>query len=259
MLKELYTAAYGMLNQESRLEVTANNISNANTTGFKRQNVFERNLIDARANFYNVKGDAEQNDSPVGSYTDFSQGQMTQTTNPLDLALENDGFFVLSDEFGKQFLSRGGNFRLDQAGNIVTMDGKMLLGTNGPLNTNAAFFGASSEPEDKQNLDLRVTLQGEVFANGFNIGNIQVAQVNETKTLERISAQNFIHTEDTEISYLQPQQIAVRQGWLEKANVDVVSEMVEMIGLQRKFEAGAKVIETNESTLSNSIQLGRYY
>lgn len=259
MLKEFYTAAYGMLNQETRLEVTANNISNANTAGFKRQNVFERNLIDARANFYNVKGDAEQNDPPVGSYTDFTDGEMRQTGNPLDIAIEGEGFFVLADEFGKQFLSRGGNFRLDTNGNVVTMDGKMLVGSNGPVNITNEFFGGSSEATDRQTFDINITRQGEIFANGFNIGNIQIAKVQDSKTLERISAQNFVLTDKSQISYHQLEQVAVRQGWVEGANVDVVSEMVEMIALQRKFEAGAKVIETNENTLQESIQLGRYY
>lgn len=259
MLKEFYTAAYGMLNQETRLEVTANNISNANTAGFKRQNVFERNLIDARANFYNVKGDAEQNDPPVGSYTDFTPGDMRQTNNPLDIAIEGNGFFVLADEFGKQFLSRGGNFRLDTDGNVVTMDGKMLVGSNGPVNIANEYFGASAEANDRQTLDIDITRQGEIFANGFIVGNLQIANVEDSKTLERISAQNFIITDKTAITYSQMEDVAVRQGWVEGANVDVVSEMVEMIGLQRKFEAGAKVIETNESTLGESIQLGRYY
>jgi len=92
MIKELYTAAMGMIPQQTRLEVIANNMANANTTGFKRDSVFERNLIDAKANLWNTPGDAEDDDPPIGKYTDFSSGSMQQTYNPLDIALNGDGF-----------------------------------------------------------------------------------------------------------------------------------------------------------------------
>ena len=106
MLKELFTASLGMMNSQTRLEVSANNLANASTTGFKRAEVFERNLLDARANLYNVKGDIEQNDPPIGSYYDFSNGAMEQTSNPLDIAIEGKGFFVVQDLEGKEFLTR---------------------------------------------------------------------------------------------------------------------------------------------------------
>ena len=96
MLKEFYTAAMGMLTQQTRLEVASNNMANASTSGFRRQEVFVRNLIDARANFYNVKGDAEQNDVPIGSYTDFELGALQETTNPLDIAILDKGNFFNS-------------------------------------------------------------------------------------------------------------------------------------------------------------------
>ena len=90
MLKELYTAAMGMLPQQTRLEVLSNNIANAGTAGFKRESVFERNLIDSKANLYNVAGDAEEDDAPVGSAIDFRPGSFRQTENPFDIAGEGD-------------------------------------------------------------------------------------------------------------------------------------------------------------------------
>ena len=74
MIKELYTAAMGMMSQQTRLEVISNNIANASTVGFKRDSVFERNLIDSKANLYNIVGSAEQNDPPIGSYIDSNKG-----------------------------------------------------------------------------------------------------------------------------------------------------------------------------------------
>src|SRR6056297_1023818 len=131
MLKELYTASLGMLNQQTKLEVVSNNLANANTTGYKKAEAFERNLIDARANFYNTKGDVEQNDPPIGSYYDLTAGSMRQTDNPLDLAIEGSGFFVLQDEEGKDFLTRSGSFALNKEGYVIAKDGKKLQGENG--------------------------------------------------------------------------------------------------------------------------------
>jgi flagellar basal-body rod protein FlgG len=259
MLKEIYEAGLGMLNQQTRLEVTANNIANANTTGFKRAAVFERNLIDARANFYNVPGNTEQNDSPVGSYYDFSNGSFEKTANPLDLAIEGNGYFVVQDNQGKEFLTRAGNFRLSDDGTIVTMDGKKLMGTEGELNVSKEFFSKYQITNDNRELGIRIAESGEVFVNDYEVGKVRVENVVDEKTLQRISNQDFIATEGTELNSTSGEDFKIRQGWVENSNVNIVNEMVQMIELQRMFEAGSKVIQTNDNTLDKSIALGRYY
>jgi flagellar basal body rod protein FlgG len=258
MLKELYTAALGMVNQQTRLEVSANNMANASTTGFRRQSVFERNLIDARANFYNVKGDAEQNDPPVGSYTDFERGGMQQTNNPLDIAIDSkEGFFVLQDEGGKRYLSRSGRFKLESDGSIRAMDGKFLMSTGGPIYLNAERFQNGNEG-DTRFIDLNITDQGELFSGNIPLGSLLIAKPGDPQTLQRISGAEFIATNITEMQFMDQEQIAVKQGFIENSNVNIVAEMVEMIELQKNFEAGQKVVTTNDSTLDNAIRIGRY-
>lgn len=259
MLKEIYTAALGMQNQLTKLEVTSNNMANANTTGFKRAAAFERNLIDARANFYNTPGDVEQNDPPIGSYYDFSQGSLQKTDNPLDLAIDEKGFFVLQDEEGKEFLTRSGSFSLAKDGSLIARDGKKLMGEGGPLKVDGEFFADSPETQDSDALDIRVAQSGEVFVNDYEIGKVLIADSNNYQTLQRISDTQFIATFDSDIEYKDASEVNVRQGWLEGSNVNIVAEMVQMIELQRMFEAGSKVVQTNDSTLDNSIKLGRYY
>jgi flagellar basal-body rod protein FlgF len=260
MLKELYTAAMGMLPQQTRLEVIANNMANANTAGFKRESVFERNLIDARANFYNVPGDAEQDDPPVGSYVDYAAGAFQKTDNPLDVAIDSiKQFFVLQDEAGKEYLTRSGQFKISTDGTITAMDGKILLGDGGPLNVAREFAVDPLSLNDKMKTDLRITDQGEVFLNEHSIGHIQLAEVENLSSLEKISNQNFIITDDSPVHLLTPEEVSVKQGWLENSNVDIVKEMVQMIELQRMFELGSKVIQTNDGTLENSIRIGRYF
>ena len=166
MLKELYTAAMGMAPQQTRLEVIANNMANANTVGFKRSSVFERNLIDATSNFFNVQGDAEQDDPAIGSYLDYSQGAFQQTNNPLDVAIEDiKHFFLLQDEAGKEYLTRSGQFKISTDGTITAMDGKFLLGDSGPLNLMREFAVDPLSLSDTKNVNVKITDQGEVFLN----------------------------------------------------------------------------------------------
>jgi flagellar basal-body rod protein FlgF/flagellar basal-body rod protein FlgG len=259
MLKEFYTAALGMVNQQTRLEVTANNMANASTTGFRRQSVFERNLIDARANFYNVKGDAEQNDPPVGSYTDFERGGMQQTNNPLDIAINSkEGFFVLQDEDGKRYLSRAGRFKLESDGSIRAMDGKFLMSNGGPIYLNAERFQNGQDVNDTRFIDLTVTDQGELFSGNIPLGSLLIAVPGDPQTLQRISGSEFIATNITELQYMDQDKIALKQGFIENSNVNIIAEMVEMIELQKHFEAGQKVVTTNDSTLDQAIRIGRY-
>lgn len=258
MLKELFTAALGMQNQQTRLEVTANNMANASTKGFKRSGVFERNLIDARANFYNTKGDVEQNDPPIGSYVDYSAGAFEQTDNPLDLAIDGDGFFLLKDEEGKDFLTRAGNFKINEEGVVVSFDGKKLQGTNGDIVIDDAVRAELENASESKALKIDITSKGEVNINDKTIASIVVAEVDDKNTLQRISNQDFIGTWTADSKIKDQESVSIKQGWIENSNVNIIQEMVTMIELQRMFETGSKVIQTNDGTLEKSIQIGRY-
>lgn len=248
-----------MLPQQTRLEVIANNMANANTVGFKRQSVFERNMIDARANFYNVQGQAEQDDPPVGSYIDFASGSFQKTDNPLDVSIENQkGFFLVQDEDGNQFLTKAGHFTLSTDGTIITTDGKKLMGSSGEINVNPKLLDSSQSLEDTAS-KVRITDEGEVFVNDTPVGTITVLQVDDTSSIEQISNATFIARQDTNATVMDPSEVSIKQGWVENSNVDIIREMVSMIELQRAYEAGSKVIHTNDATLDNSMRLGRYY
>jgi flagellar basal-body rod protein FlgG len=258
MLKELYTAAMGMVPQQTRLEVTANNIANANTTGFKRESVFERNLIDAQNHFFNAPGSAQQNDPPVGSYTVFDKGGYQQTSNTLDVAIENEkGFFLVETADGTQNLTRAGNFTINNEGDLLTSDGSYVMGTEGKINVKSQFNDSLNDVSDSKSMNIKITPNGEIYANQLYSGTIQIVSVNNLNSLNRISSSNFSPTEDTIAEFAPMEEAQMRQGWLESSNVDVIKEMVEMINLQRQFEIGSKVITTNNETLDTSLRLGR--
>jgi flagellar basal body rod protein FlgG len=264
MLKEFYTAALGMVNQQTRLEVAANNMANASTPGFRREEIFVRNLIDARANFYNVKGDAEQNDPPIGSYHDFEEGGMQQTNNPLDIALNNkNDFFVLQDDEGKRYLSKAGRFKLDGSGYIRAMDGKFLMADTGKISISGQRFVENTNDNPTTAIDVKINDNGEIIANDIIMGNLLIARPDDPQTLQRVAGADFIPTNLTVMNFVnsgnESNDILVKQGFLENSNVDIVREMVEMIELQKNFEAGQKVITTNDGTLDRAINLGRYF
>jgi len=121
------------------------------------------------------------------------------------------------------------------------------------------FFSNPTITQDGKGINLRIAQTGEVFLNDAQIGKIVLVVPEDKVELQRISNGEFIITGISDIKYLDFDQVKVRQGWLENSNVDVVSEMVQMIELQRMFEAGSKVIQTNDSTLDRSIALGRYF
>lgn len=258
MLKELYTAALGMLPQQTRLEITANNLANANTVGFKRGGIFEQSLIEARENLLNVRGDAETEDLPLSQYIDFRPGAIQKTGNPLDIALDgNATFFVVADTEGTEHLTRAGHFTLDDRGYVVTADGRYLLSTSGPLQIELPAFG-DTPSNDRIARQIQISPQGEVQLNGQYVAQLRVVEVVNPQSLQRSSATSFVPTDTTEIVELDPTRIAVQQGYLEASNVNIVSEMVTMIQLQRMFELGQKVIQTNDSTLDRSIDIGRF-
>jgi len=258
MLKELYLAGLAMQNQQTRLETVANNLANASTVGYKRASVFERNIQDARANFYNVPGDVEQNDPPIGSYYDFSLGAFEKTDNPLDLAIDGKGFFLLKDSEGKDFLTRAGNFRLNEEGTIVAMDGKFLMSNEGPINLSKDYLRNKGITNDNKELNIRIDDEGYIYVNELQLAKIKLVDVQDLNSLQRISNQQFILTENAYLNNLN-NNIKIKQGWLENSNVNLISEMVNMIELQRIYEAGSKVIQTNDGTLDKSIALGRFY
>ncbi len=259
MIKEIYTAALGMQSQITRLEVISNNIANSSTAGYKRASVFERNLIEVQNNFNFIPTDVEQKDPPTGSYFDFSNGAAENTNNPLDLLISGNGFFTLMDEDGNYFLTRAGNFQISDDGYIVSMDDKKLIGSDGPISLNKDIFARQSISGDTINNTISVAPTGEIFVNNNEIAKLSIVIPENFDALERASNSQFTIDEETTLIQINGDKLNIRQGWLEGSNVNIINEMVQMIELQRMYDAGSKVIQTNDGTLEKSINMGRFF
>jgi flagellar basal body rod protein FlgG len=256
MLKEIYVAALGMTPQQTKLEVTANNIANANTTGFKREGVFQK-LIEEGQTLANTTGNVEQEDTPLGQYTDFRQGAFKKTANQFDVAIQGNGFFVVEDDEGNPFLTRNGHFTLSPEGKLITHDGKSVVVDGGTLFVRRDYQREGFIGQDEKPLEVRVKENGDIFINEQLVSRFNLVDVPNPQTLKKVNATQYVATEGTEIGDVPDGQVRMKQGYLESSNVDIMKEMIEMIQLQRHFQLGQKVIDTNDRTIDRSIGLSR--
>jgi flagellar basal-body rod protein FlgG len=260
MIRDLHTASLAMTNSQTRLEVTANNIANANTPAYKRASVFERNLVDAKASLFNIPMEIERDDSPIGSYLDWSAGEYTMTGNPLDVAIEGTGFFVCKNVDGEKTLTRSGSFALNSEGFLVTQDGKFVTGIDEDAIhiPDYAVINDGDNPSNQRAVNISIAKTGEVIANDVQIGKILVVECSDYSQITRISKQDFVPNYLVEIHQINDTAMNLKQGWLENSNVNIIEEMVAMIELQRLYETGSKVIHTADNTLERSINTSKF-
>lgn len=242
MQTSMYNALYGALTQENRLAITANNLANVNTTGFKRetmafQDVFHRFGNDILDPFTAINErsmlPAPEDTAQVRialTHIDFSQGPVKQTGNPLDVALQGEGFFKIRTPEGDLY-TRNGSFRLTPSGELVTQQGFPVLGDGGPI---------TLEP----NAQVLIGPDGQIQADGEPIGILNLVTFTNLQALEKLGHNLFRFRPGTRAAEQPAVNTTVAQGYLESANVEVVGEMVNMIAAQRSFEAYQKVMQT---------------
>ncbi len=237
MIKGLYRAASGMLPRTTNQEVISNNLANANTVGYKRQSLFIEELTRAEQR---VAPSQENWETPMLSdiYTDYSQAVLEPTGNDLNLALDGSGFMIVESPDGEQFYTRAGDFTISTDGDIVTTDGYTLMTDAGPINLQAGS-------------KLEVGMDGAVSVDGQQIGMLELIDFEKPYNLERISGSLF-KASDNAVA-VETQNLFVRQGFVERANVDVISEMVEMIASFRDYEANQKAIQIIDESVDRTV------
>ena len=238
----MYISAEGAQAQTRRLEVVANNLANVNTVGFKRElAVFQARYAEAIQRGQATAGSGSINDIGGGikvsaSETDFSPGPMKLTKTPTDMAIDGDGFFVV-DKGGEHFLTRAGNFRLTDRGQLVTQQGYPVLGENfSPITVNPAGG------------DWQLDGSGTLRQQG-NAQNLAVVQPQSPGDLSKASENLFRPLAD-------PRPVPagnrhVVSGYLEQSGVKPTSEMMEMIEASRAVEANVNMMQTQDQMLSD--------
>lgn len=260
MVKGLYTAYTGMVEEQRRMDVMTNNLANANTTGFKKEGTvnqaFEDQLairIKDSSEVLNKKrlGIVNLGDKVGETYRDFSQGSFNVTDNPLDLALDGQGFFAIefTNKQGQTSVkyTRDGAFTMDREGYLRTKDGDYVLNANGARN---GVGGQANRVRIDPNQDVRIEPDGTIFQNNAQVGQIGTVDFENYDYLEKYGENLFdLVNGGTAID----SQARIEQGCLEMSNVSVVTEMVEMITITRAYEANQKIIQTIDGTIDKAV------
>jgi len=260
MEKTLRTAATGLAAQQRFVELIAHNLANVNTTAFKRvRPEFQDLLYEALRTMGTTapQGALETlHEVQIGSGTElvattrsFAQGDIQPTNNPLDLAINGDGFFIVRRPDGSFAYTRDGSFRLDAEGRIVTSHGYVLE-------------PGIVVPSDA--VQLRVSRDGVlsvVLADGSEqlLGQIQLARFINPAGLRALGENLYAETPASGAPILEtPGQGAageILQAHLESSNVELVEEMVNLIMAQRAYELNAKSIRTADELLQTTVNL----
>jgi len=262
MIRSLRTAALGMAAQQLTLDVIANNLANVNTTGFKRSSVeFQDVLYETIVSGAGEGGLGQEKpveiqvghgNRAVSTFRTFSQGTITDTENPLDIAIDGDGFFQVMRPDGTYAYTRDGAFRLNADGFIVSTTG-LRLGSeiSLPPDTESILIG--------QDGIIAVILSGESAPE--EIGQIELVKFVNPAGLRAVGGNLYeeaVASGPPTIGFAGDEGFgAVLQGFLEKSNVDVVQEMINMIVAQRAYEINSKAVKTADEMLAVANNLRR--
>ncbi|WP_075721174.1 flagellar hook-basal body protein [Roseburia sp. 499] len=259
MVKGLYTAYTGMINQQNRLDVLTNNLANSATNGYKKEGTTSQSFADTLAikikdtSDYNLPkklGEISMGVKIGENYTDYNQGSFRVTDNVYDVALDGDGFFAISftNKNGETSVkyTRDGAFTVNKEGYLVTKDGDFVLNQAA---ANAGNPGQAGYIQVDPNVELVIDEAGNLYQNGIQLGQLGVVDVADYDYLKKYGENMYDLEEGGQI---QPSEAKVVQGSLEMSNVNVVSEMVEMITISRAYESNQKIIQTIDGTLEKA-------
>ncbi len=256
----LFSAATGMEAQQLNLNTIANNLANVNTPGFKRSTIEFQDLLyqkprtaGAEAGGGNLvaTGIEMGNGSRVAATSKvFTQGQLTNTGEKLDFALQGDGFFEIQRPDGTSGYTRAGSFNLSADGQVVTTDGLPVLNGFQPVPAGTTGITVAENGE--------VTYQS---ADGNQTFRLTLSRFANPSGLESLGGNLYAETDASGIAEAgQPGEQgfgSVIQGYIETSNVNIVEEMVNLIIAQRAYEVNSKSIQTSDEMLQNINQLKR--
>lgn len=247
MQDSMLSGLFGALTTEHRLNNIANNLANVNTNGYKRDVISFKDTMARFAHDEIMEPVAHTRSKKLFpepqhvarpriavAQTDFSQGSLHQTGDPMDLAIAGNGFFKVRSPEG-EFYTRNGHFRQSSDGQLVTMQGWPVLAEGGDITL-------------PQGRNLQVAADGRIAVDGAEVGQLQVVTVSDLNALEKLGGNLYRLREGSTAGELPVgNDVTVQQGCIETSNVEIVTEMVNMIETQRQFEAYQKVMQTSDA------------
>lgn len=259
MMRALYSSASGMIAQQYNMDTISNNLANVNTTGFRKNVAHFQDLLyqELRAPGTPVGASVVPTGQDVGlgvkvgsSEKIFSQGTMQETDNPLDLAIQGDGFFQVTMPDGTTSYTRDGSFKTDANGALVTADGNFVQPQiTIPQNATAVQVGSDGT--------VTATVPGSTQPQA--LGQIQLARFVNNAGLSPSGSNLYTETAASGPPVVSQAGLngagTIQGGFLENSNVQVVQEIVNMIVAQRAFEADSKAITASDQMLQTANNL----
>ena len=229
-MSDAFTDAYvGLDSRMKMIEIVTNNLANAQTTGFKRD--FGRVL-------------ESQQLLDVGTTIDTTAGPITSTQNPLDVAIDGEGFFAIQTPAGVRF-TRNGSFSLDASGDLVTKQGMKVLSSSGsPINVSGSNIGIQDG--------------GIVTADGNEVATLKVVTFQNINLLQKEGSNHFVWNGSTDGIH-DVDEARVKSGSVERSNVNSMTEIIQLMGAYRDFESVQKTLKTLDGDMNAKLiqELGR--
>jgi flagellar basal-body rod protein FlgF len=223
------------------LDIAANNLANLGTTGFKSEGlVFQEYLSpQARADGASTRDRRLSFVEDKAGYTDFAKGPLQVTDNPLDAAIDGDGFFVVQTEKGERY-TRAGSFKIDSTRRLVTASGQPVLGSGGPITFS----------QDER--DISIGRDGTISTSDGVKGRLRLVKFDNPQALKRQGGNLF--AADQPPVEIEPGKIRVLQGSLEHSNVQPIAQTTRIIEITRAYEQISALMQKNADLHSTAIE-----
>ncbi len=260
MVKGLYTAYTGMVNEQRRMDVMTNNLANSATTGYKKEAMVAQAFDERLA--IKIKDTSEFANRPTGigyislgtkvgeTYTNWDQGAFQITDKDSDFALGGKGFFAIefTNKAGQTSIkyTRDGAFVVDTDGYLRTVDGDYVLNSDGALTSQ---YGEGYRVQIDPIKKYSVASDGTITQDGEEADTIGVIDIADYDYINKYGENLYDLIQGGQIV---ESEAIVQQGMLEASNVNVIDEMVSMITIARAYEAGQKMIQAEDSTLEKT-------
>lgn len=262
----IQAAANGMQSLIDMNDTIANNLANVNTVGFKKSALTFRNIYDERieqaSNSKDIKASEHRylGKLSVGSATDrsliaFTQGNLDRTGNPMDVAIEGDGFFKIQGLDGKTMYTRNGQFTLNNKNRLVTHDGETVLDkSNRPIQVDLPGNQADFK-------DLTFKENGDVVLNGLKnqvtLQTLGIVDFGDKENLVSLGNGKFAPADPKLNPELKAEKFTLQQGAVELSNASTINEMINSINVSRNYETLSKLVKEDGTLLDAAINLGR--
>ncbi len=246
MIPGLYASASGMLTIEKRQEVISNNIANAATSGFKRQSPVQLGFYQVfsgqmRAPFhFNIEAAPAGGAKMVETYPHLQAGALAASDDPLHAALDGPGYFAVETPQGERY-TRDGSFTIDVDGHLATAEGYKIASVDGP-------------PLDVRGGNVALATDGTVTVDGVPAGRLRMVEFETPERLLREGSNLYRASEEVAKASSEAVDTRIEHGHLEASNVNLPTEMVNMILGLRLYEANQKAIQSADTTIGLLIE-----